>query len=287
MNQLTKLVFISLIFFVSCKKAESTTGADSNASYRITKNVSYNNVNVDVVIDKPQGNSFDVLLVFHGTVGYDSLILDAANNTLDAFKEILDSTNKSLMIISVAYPEENLLFGDNINQCEAALLWLKNKASSELGITINKIFLAGHSQGGYQVTKLNTMHVTDGVIANAPGPLNLVFRCQLEENGQAPSGMTCTLLKNTYGATSINPDAYFQRSLLNFTSGHKSDILFVQGLDDSPIQMYSWPTFKDQMNNCTTCQSVTFVEVPNAQHPALFGSPTAQAAYNQFISQRR
>ena len=282
-----KHTFISLLaillLFVSCKKTKNQSNSNSDAAYRTTKNISYNNISVDVVIDKPQGNAFDVLMVFHGTVGYDSLILDAANNTLDGFKEILDSTNKSLLIISVAYPEENLLFGDNIQQCEAALLWLKNKASSELGLTINKIFLAGHSQGGYQVTRLNTMHVTNGVIANAPGPLNLVFRCQLEENGQVASGTTCSMLKNMYGTTSVNPDAYFQRSLLNFTTGYKSDILFVQGLDDSFIQMYSWPTFKQEVSNCGTCQAVQFEEVPNASHPALFNSASAQEAFNLFI----
>jgi hypothetical protein len=285
-----KLIALHLLVFfglVACKKAESTTGTDPHAAFRITKNITYNNINVDVVIDKPQGNTFDVLMVFHGTVGYDSLIQDAANNTLDGFKEILDSANKSLMIISVAYPEENLLFGDNIQQCEAALLWLKNKAANELGVTIHKIFLAGHSQGGYQVTKLNTMHATDGVIANAPGPLNLVYRCQLEESGQIANGTTCTLLKNTYGTTAINPDAYFQRSLLNFTTGHISDLFIVQGMSDTFIQLYSWPTFKDQLNSCTNCQSVQFFEVPNGGHPALFGSPSAQAAFNQFISQRR
>ena len=287
MRRTTFLHILCCLSLLACKKVQSAVFADSGAAYRITKNISYNNINVNLIIDKPLGNTFDVLMVFHGTVGYDNRILDAANKTLDAFKEILDSSNQTLLIISVAYPEENLLFGDNIQQCEAALLWLKNKARSELGITINKIFLAGHSQGGYQVTKLNTMHATNGVIANAPGPLNLVFRCQLEENGKLASGTTCTLLKNTYGTTSINRDAYFQRSLLNFTTEHKSDILFVQGLDDSPIQMYSWPTFKDKMNQCVSCKTSVFVEVPNAGHQALFGSSKAKAAFNQFIKERR
>lgn len=45
------------------------------------------------------------------------------------------------------------------------------------------------------VTRLNTMHQTNGVIANAPGPINLVYRCQLEENGQIQSSAVCTKLK--------------------------------------------------------------------------------------------
>jgi hypothetical protein len=106
-----------------------------------------------------------------------------------------------MMIVSVAYPQEYVLLGDNIVKCEAALLWLKNKASQELGITVKKIFLGGHSQGGYMVTRLNTMHQTNGVIANAPGPLNLVYRCQLEENGQIQPSAVCTKLKKVYGTT--------------------------------------------------------------------------------------
>ena len=235
------------------------TAEESVDAYRITQTITYNDIDIDVVIDKPALNEMDVLLVFHGTVLYDSNLITAANTTLDKFKGILDRND--MMIVSVAYPQENVLFGDSIIECEAALLWLKNNANQELGITVNKIFLAGHSQGGYMVTRLNTIHQTNGVIANAPGPLNLVYRCQLEENGQIQSSTFCTNLRNVYGTTSNNPNAYFQRSLLNFTNDFKSDILFVQGLDDSPIQMYSWPTFKQDVISCTNCQNRQFVEI--------------------------
>ena len=270
-----------ILFYLSCSKDNSTKQSNPTA-YRISKSVTYNNINVDVVIDKPALHEVDVLLVFHGTVINDSSIMTAANNTLDKFKSILD--RKDMMIVSVAYPQENVLFGDNIVQCEAALLWLKNKASQELGITVKKVFLGGHSQGGYMVTRLNTMHQTNGVIANAPGPLNLVYRCQLEENGQVQSGAVCTKLKNVYGTTSNNTNAYFQRSLLNFTNGFKSDILFVQGLNDAPIQMYSWPTFKQDVMSCSSCKNRQFVEIPGGEHGALFDSPMAKTEFNNFIN---
>ncbi len=274
------LVLFTLLFF-SCEK-DKTTEQLTPTAYRITKSVSYNTINVDIVIDKPAFNEVDVLLVFHGTVMYDSSLMTAANTTLDKFKGILDRND--MMIVSVAYPQENVLLGDNIVQGEAALLWLKNKASQELGITVKKVFLGGHSQGGYMVTRLNTMHQTNGVIANAPGPLNLVYRCQLEENGQIQPGAVCTKLKNTYGTTSSNPNAYFQRSLLNFTNGFKSDILFVQGLNDTPIQMYSWPTFKQDVLNCKNCKNSQFVEIVGGEHGSLFESITAKSEFNTFIN---
>ena len=271
---------LSFIYFFSCTK-ENTTEQSIDA-YRVTQTITYNNINVDVVIDKPALNEVDVLLVFHGTVLHDSNLMTAANTTLDKFKSIL--YRNDMMIVSVAYPQENLLLGDSIIQCEAALLWLKNNASQELGITVNKIFLGGHSQGGYMVTRLNSMHQTNGVIANAPGPLNLVYRCQLEENGQVQSSIVCTNLKNVYGTTSNNPNAYFQRSLLNFTNDFTSDILFVQGLDDSPIQMYLWPTFKQDVISCSTCQNRQFIEIPGGGHVSLFESLTAKKEFNNFLN---
>jgi len=274
------LILLSIILF-SYNKEDNISDSTPTA-YRQTKSVSYNSVNVDVIIDKPAKNDLDVLLVFHGTVMFNNEILTAANNTLDKFKEILDRND--MMIISVAYPQENVLLGDNIVKCEAALLWLKNKASQELGVNVKKIFLGGHSQGGYMVTRLNTMHQTNGVIANAPGPLNLVYRCQLEENGQIQSAAVCTKLKNVYGTTTSNPNAYFQRSLLNFTNGFQSDILFVQGLNDSPIQLYSWPTFKQDILSCTNCQNSQFIEIAGGGHGSLFESPMGKSEFNNFIN---
>ena len=277
-------IFISLLLllFLSCEKDNTANQPNPNTSaYRITKSISYNSVGVDVIIDKPEGNEFDVLITYHGTVQSDSDILPAAETTLNQFKNILN--RQDMMIISVAHPQLNILFGDNILQAEAALLWVKNKANQELGITVKKIFLAGHSQGGYLVTRLNTMHQTNGVIANAPGPLNLVYRCQLEENGQEPASYPCNNLRNVYGTTVANSNAYYQRSLLNFTNGFKSDILFVQGLNDTPIQLYSWPAFKQDVNNCSNCQNRQFVEVPGG-HTAIFQSQTAKTEFNNFIN---
>ncbi len=274
------LILLSLLF-LSCAK-ENKTEKPTLVAYKITKSITYNHVNVDVIIDKPALNEVDVLITYHGTVQSDSNILPAAENTLNQFKNIL--YRQDMMIVSVAHPQLNILFGDNINQAEAALLWVKYSANQELGIKVKKIFLAGHSQGGYLVTRLNTMHETNGVIANAPGPLNLVFRCQLEENGKTPASYVCNKLRNVYGTTTANANAYYQRSLLNFTKGFKSDILFVQGLNDEAIQMYSWPTFKQDVLNCTSCKNRQFVEIVGGEHGSLFESPTAKNEFNNFIN---
>lgn len=287
---MNKLFHVFIVFFVSfllvqCKKqVENSIKEELPTEFKGKKSIEYNQISFDVMIDKPALKELNVLLVFHGTVLYDSSILDAASNILEKFKELTD--RKDIMIVSVAYPGEKLLLGDNIIQAEAALLWLKNQANQDLNIKINKVFLAGHSQGAYLATRLNTMHKTDGVIANAPGPLNLVYRCQLEENGQIQSGATCNKLKNIYGTTSNNQDEYFKRSLLNFTNGFKSDILFVQGLADTPIQMYSWPTFKTDVMNCKNCQNSQFLEIVGGEHASLFSSPLAKIEFNKFLNSR-
>jgi hypothetical protein len=173
--------------------------------------------------------------------------------------------------------------GDNLVHAEAALLWVQTRAADELGVVVNKVFLAGHSQGGYLVTRLNTLHAVDGVIANGPGPLDLVFRCRLEEDGEVPAGVTCGQLAAAHGSTRVNPEAYAARSLLAFTHGHRSDILFVQGLEDSPIQMRSWPLFKEQMDACTDCEERVFLELPGLGHGALFQSDEARRAFDGFL----
>lgn len=273
------LLLASCIWMASCTKSKTPEKA-----YRVVKTVSYNGVTVDIVIDKPINDTIDVLVVYHGTVAFDSKILEAAQNTLDGFKRIL--TRSDMMIVSVAYPEENLLMGDNILHAEAALLWVKNKASQELGIAVKKIFVAGHSQGGYLATMLNTLHPTNGVIANGPGPLNMIYRCQQEELGFVSISIACTGLKTRYGSPTVNPTPYHERSLLNFTGRYKADILFVQGMQDSPIQLYSWPTFKQNVNACTDCRERIFLELPTAGHTALFESTVAKTEFNKFIQLR-
>lgn len=129
------------------------------------------------------------------------------------------------------------------------------------------------------------MHQTNSVIANAPGPLNLIYRCQLVENEQAPASYTCNNLRNVFGTTLANANDYHQRSLLNYTTFFKSDILFIQGLEDMAFQMYSWLTFKKEELNCTNCQNRQFVEIPGG-HTAIFQSQTAKTEFNQFIINR-
>jgi hypothetical protein len=255
------------------------------APFKTTKRIEYLGVPVDLVIDKPQGRELEVLMVFHGTVIYDSLVVKAAENTLEAFKNLLYTHDK--MIVSVAYPEENLLFGDNLQHCEAALQWIVDNSEAELGVIPKKIFLAGHSQGGYLALRLNTLYTTQGVIANGPGPLNLHYRCQLEESGLAPNTPQCHLLKNQFGTTSENPKAYLDRSLLAFTEGHTSDLLLVQGLKDSPIQMYSWPLFTEKMQENSQGINLEIYEVEDGGHPALFSHAGARKSFNDFLARRQ
>lgn len=292
MNNRNALLGIWLVIFflnaprVSIGAESAKLNSQGAGAPQVTKKLIYNGITVDAVIKKPESTTVDVMLTYHGTVGSDKLILSAASNTLDYF-DALYVNDTALMYVSVAYPEENLLFGDNILQAEAALLWVQHKAEQELGIKIGKVLLAGHSQGGYLVTRLNTMHETDGVVASAPGPLNLVFRCQLEEDGKLEASRTCKALERQYGTTDINPQAYRDRSLLGFTRGYKADILFFQGMADSSIQLASWPSFKKNIDSCSDCKHVQYIELPGLPHEALFMSEKAKKDFNAFIDQKR
>jgi hypothetical protein len=47
--------------------------------------------------------------------------------------------------------------------------------------------------------------------------------------------------------------------------------------------MYSWTTFRQQMEACTDCADRTFLEVAGMGHQALFNSPLAKVEFNAFI----
>jgi poly(3-hydroxybutyrate) depolymerase len=251
---------------------------------RETRTITHIGTSVDIVIDRPAAKEADVLVVYHGTVSADRGLAEAANRSADEFKALV--APREMLVVSVAYPQENVLFGDGIAQAEAALLWVKERAGRELGITVRRVFLAGHSQGGHVVTRLNTMHRTDGVIANAPGPLDLVFRCELEETGRLQTGSVCTKLREAYGTTGADPEAYLQRSLVRFTDGFKADILFVQGLADSPVQLRTWPAFAQAVKGCSRCEDVQVLELPGLGHESIFNSTTAKAEVQSFLDRR-
>ena len=248
------------------------------------RTITYGRVSVQVVIDTPSAAVKDALVLYHPTVWFDDRIVGAAENTLASFKRLLYRSDT--LLVSVAYPQQDREIGAGLREAEAALLWVKNEAPRALGLSINRVFIAGHSQGAYVVTRLNTLHPTDGVIANAPGPLDFEFRCLLEERGGAPGSQECGLMAGRYGPASANPAPYRRISLLSFTEGFKADTLFVQGVDDSPIQMRSWPLFRQAVQACTNCQRPVFLEVAGA-HEALFTSFEAREAFNQFIDRRR
>ncbi|MEY3901554.1 MAG: hypothetical protein RL189_860 [Pseudomonadota bacterium] len=250
------------------------------ASGQFQTTIQHNGVSVKLVINKPTTPSADVMMTFHGTVETDDKIVASAQKTLDETKKMISRTN--VLYISVAYPEENLLMGDNLKHAEAALLWVKQKANSALRIKTERIFLLGHSQGGYLVTRLNNLHSTDGVIANAPGPLNFKLRCELEESGQIPASGNCQRMKAKYGSTKDNPNAYLERSLISHLTGFKSRILFTQGMSDAKIQLTSWPVLKEKVKACKNCAESEFIEL-DGKHPALFDNSKGPEIINSFI----
>ena len=272
-------------FFAARLPASVPSAVSGSAAYTITRSIGTAALSVPAIVDKPVGDSLDVMLLFHGTVGLDSLVLDAARNTLDAFGALFD--RRDLLLVSVAYPEEGLLMGDNVRHAEAALQWVRDSAARELGITVRRVFLAGHSQGGYIVTRLNTQYTVDGVIASAPGPLDLVYRCRLEEDGRLAASAVCSLLRQTYGSTRAASQSYRARSLLEFTGNQRSPLLVIQGQADSPIQMANWPLFRQQLEACATCAARTILELPGLGHPALFTSAEAKRTFNEFLGPLR
>jgi predicted esterase len=277
---LTFILFATIIAFSGCRSTaplpEDNLGDTARSPVKLKTATS----SIDFVIHKPNIPSADAFLLFHGTVASDEKAIPAARLTLAKSRKLIG--REDALYVSVAYPQEDLLIGDNLKHAETALLWLKTSASKELGIEIKRIFLLGHSQGGYLVTRLNALHRTDGVIANAPGPLNFTLRCELEEKKKIPASEHCRKMKVRFGSTKDNPSPYEERSLLSHLRNFKSRILFTQGTSDTKIQMTSWPVLKEAISKCSTCRDVVFRELEGG-HDALFENPQATEIVRNFI----
>lgn len=273
-----------VLFFLSrTENLINKEDSQSDESLKDFVTIDYGGIKVDVLIDWPEEETKDVLLAFHGTTMNDSEIIPAARIMKEKTRGIIE--RKDLMIISVAYPQENLLIGDNIKEAEAVLLWVKDNAEEELGIEFEKIYMFGHSQGGYLATRLNTMHKTAGVIANAPGPINLLFRCSVaERNNSKREEIACSSIREKYGSVFDNPEAYLDRSLISFVSKHKSKILFIQGLEDIKIQIKLWQELKNGISQCQNCAEFIFLEIEGTEHNAAFEDDRAKEAINIFFN---
>ena len=265
-------------------------------------------------------SNLDVVVLYHGTItSPNTSPADAATTFLQL---ALNRVNlKDKLIFSVAYPQDaipiyvnnpdlaaqqfpglnfsSLLIGDNIVYAEAALLWVKNNLGSYLSSnnipkTVNKVYTFGHSQGAYLVHRLNTLHAVDGVISNAPGPIDLLSRCSGSQN---TINISCNKINVGLGTTGGNPSAYNSRSLKNFLSGTLSPTLFTQALDDTTGDANGSPQVANMKNivqvglsTCTNCAEHTFnyygsggTNNTGGGHDAFANNPYVQKDIRKFV----
>jgi hypothetical protein len=263
------------------------------------------------------GTQFDVVVLYHSTIeSFGVTPFTAAQNFLNI---TLNNINiKDKIIFSVAYPQDaipaweanpslpgtqfpgidypNFYFGDNITYAEAALLWVKSGGlntyftSNNIPRSINKIFTFGHSQGAYLTHRLNTMHAVDGVISNAPGPIDLLTVCTfLESNND--NNFTCAKIKTGIGSVTTNPSAYDNISLKNFLSGTLSPTLFTQALDDTTGNSFGAPQVANmqnivqaELNTCTDCENITFNYYQTGGHAAFVSNTILQNDIRTFVN---
>ena len=253
------------------------------------------------------GDNLDVVVLYHGTIEDPGVTPpDAASKFMQLALDQVKLRDK--IIFSVAYPQDvipdyianpalatqqfpginlsTFYFGDNIVYAEAALLWVKNElgtylTDNNISKTIDKVYTFGHSQGAYLTHRLNTMHSVDGVISNAPGPIDLLDRC----SGSSQTGTeTCQKIGVGLGVTTANPSAYSDRSLKSFVSGTQSPQLFTQALDDDQYQVNLMQnTFEPLLNACTNCDTRTFNYYATGGHDAFAINPDVQSDIRTFV----
>lgn len=247
--------------------------------------IKYKDQEVDTIIYDPKKENVNIILLFHWTVIDDTNIYDATNIILQKLKKILNRDD--FMIISVSHPQEKWLLWDNLKYAKTALLWTKNNASEELWVNINKIFMIWHSQWWYLASILNTMYEIDWVIVNAPWPINIKYRCELEEKWKMENWKVCTDLYNEFGNTKNNPNEYIKRSLISsIKQKFKSDILLIQWLKDKKIQLNMWPYLKKRIIDVNNKNRYKFLEIDNAEHWALFETKIWIKWLNDFLESK-
>jgi hypothetical protein len=262
------------------------------------------------------GTQFDVVVLYHPTIdAFGVTPINAAENFLNIALNQINLKDK--IIFSVAYPQDaipawnanpslpgqqfpgidypNFYFGDNITYAEAALLWVKEGglnaffASNNVPRSIDKIFTFGHSQGGYLTHRLNTMHSVDGVISNAPGPIDLLARCTFSES-TGEGNNTCEKIKLGLGSALSDPSIYDNLSLKNFLSGTLSSSLFTQALDDTTGDNFGAPQVQNMqniiepgLNACTNCANAEFKYYNSGGHDAFVRNSTLQRDIRIFV----
>jgi hypothetical protein len=299
---------------------QSLSGVEiPSTTYTITETYSGTPIRGYLYVPEIEKSQLDVVMLLHPTIeAPGSTPLDAAQMFLGLAKDPNGLSLGDKIIFSVAYPQDNIpgwtqaqandlfpginlsnfYFGDNITYVEAALLWAKNSlnaylASQGINKSTGKLFTFGHSQGGLLVHRLNTMHQVDGVVANAPGPIDLLARCQYSEaNGdESPS---CLKLKTAYGSTEVSPSTYNNVSLKNFLAGTLSPALFTQALDDTTGNSAGVPQVQNMqtivqpgLEACTTCAAVTFKYYANGGHAAFSSNAALQEDIRGFVGSIR
>lgn len=299
------------------ESGESTVSANEYYAGPTTFiSTTYNNLPVRGYLYYPTtpnvGSNLDVIVLYHGTILSPGVTpFQSANTFIQIVRDNLKIKDK--IIFSVAYPQDyipawqsnpslpalqfpgidypNFYFGDNIYHAEAALLWVKenlNSYFSSIGVgkSISKVYTFGHSQGAYLVHRLNTMHPVDGVISNAPGPIDLLTRCSGEQQTDNP---TCNKIRVGFGLTSVNPEAYVSRSLKSYLSGTLSKTLFTQALDDTtggtlvPQVANMQNIVQVGLSTCTNCQPVEFKYYNSGGHDAFVSNKILQQDIRDFV----
>ena len=195
----------------------------------------------------------DVVVVFHGTVS-SGTIASAAEGSLNHFLNPNTLNLRDKIIFSAAYPQDHIsssnqynlpgvgtetstfLLGDNLAYARAAVGWVKDSLNGYIAgqggsKTIGDVYLFGHSQGGKLVAKMNTLETgISGVVANAPGPIQLDQTCSAD-----PGNTSCAKIAAIHGAPGGGSAAnvYLGTSSLPFSEAYVANKIEIGDSDAS------------------------------------------------------
>ncbi len=223
-------------------------------------------------VTKPEGDSMDLVVLLHGTTNDDAASETAALKMPEMIRAMPRLSDAC--IVSLAYRETGMAIGDDVLEPLDVFSALEKNPSLQ-GLDRKKLQIIGHSRGGYVALMINAAVPNDGIVVNAPGPLDIAHSCEiLLESGNPGAAQMRAFCAGTmaerYGTLAQNRGAYEALSVANRACFSKSPVLFLQGGRDKRIQIEELAELEALFESGRCPIDYEILRVENAGHSDIF-----------------
>ncbi|RMF55492.1 hypothetical protein D6745_01815 [Candidatus Woesearchaeota archaeon] len=231
------------------------------------------NCSVTAFLNKPKGIDFDKVIIIAG--GYTDTDKGGYNSAKRISDLVKDKFNRlGYLSLVVVYKQETGLGDKDLKDFLCAVRWAKHNAG-EYGLKLDKIYLLGHSRGGYIVSFANTIEKTNGVIANSfvTDLRRLYEMTENKEIGlydpelQKRAENIINLTIRSYSGTPDEvPKIWEQKSIIPNINKMKSRYMFTLGNDELKYAHEIMGGLEKAFESCNDCVEWEYVKINNMKH---------------------